>query len=122
MSQGMKNARNAAIVAVLALLLFALPGGGATLRVVFALLGILFFTAIGLLAYRLYRERRFTLDSLPDQDRLILYCSIGLIALTFAGRQRLSDIGGAGGLVFVVLLGIAGFGLYWVYSRSRRYG
>ena len=39
-----------------------LPGGNATLNVLLTLLGIVFFAAIALLGYRLYREHRFTLD------------------------------------------------------------
>jgi hypothetical protein len=61
-------ALNFAIVALIALAFTALPGGRATLDVILAILSILFFTAIAFLGYRLYREHRFTLESLVFQS------------------------------------------------------
>jgi hypothetical protein len=113
---------NFLIVALIALGFAVLPGGGATLGVLLTLLGIAFFGAIAFLGYRLYREHHFTLDSLGERERLVLYASVGLAFLTFVATRRLFALnGGLGVLIFLALLGIASYGVYWVFMRSRRY-
>src|SRR3954462_10670729 len=102
----MTAARNFLIVALVALGFWALPGGAPTLNVILALLSIAFFAAIAFLGYRLYREHRFTIDSLQPVQRAVLYGSIGLAILTFAASSRLLN-GGAGILVWLALLGVA---------------
>ena len=116
----MRAARNFLIVALIALGFWALPGGAPTLNVILALLSIAFFAAIALLGYRLYREHRFTIDSLATVQRAVLYGSIGLAILTFAASSRLLD-SGAGILVWIALLGLASYGVFWVFQRYRSY-
>ena len=116
----MRAARNFLVVALIALGFWALPGGAPTLNVILALLSIAFFAAIALLGYRLYREHRFTIDSLAPVQRAVLYGSIALAILTFAASSRLLD-GGAGILVWLALLGIASYGVFWVFQRYRGY-
>jgi drug/metabolite transporter (DMT)-like permease len=117
-----RQALNFTILALVALGFTVLPGGDATLNVLLALLGIAFFTAIALLGYRLYREYRFTLDSLEERERLVLYASVALAFLTFVASRRLFNMsGGLGVLIFLGLLGLASYGVYWVFQRSRRY-
>jgi O-antigen/teichoic acid export membrane protein len=116
----MTAARNFLIVALIALAFWALPGGSSTLKVILALLSIAFFAAIAILGYRLYREHRYTIDSLQPVQRAVLYGSIGLAILTFAASSRLLN-GGAGILVWLALLGIAAYGVFWVFQRYRSY-
>ncbi len=118
----MKTAGKFAIVALIALVLTVLPGGGPALGVVTALLMIAFFTAIALLGYRLYRQFGFELDSLTDRQRLVLYSSLGLALLTFCASRRMFDAGGAGALAWFALLGLSSFGVYWVWTQYRSYG
>src|SRR3954470_7102540 len=115
----MKAARNFAIVALIALGFAALPGGSSTLNVILAILTMVFFVAIAVLGYRLYREHRFTLDSLETVQRAVLYGSIGVAVLTFAASGRL--LHGAGVLIWLALLGAASYGVFWVFQRYRRY-
>jgi hypothetical protein len=110
------------VVALIALVLVVLPGGGSALDVALTLLTIAFFTAIALLGYRLYREHRFELESLDSRQRLVLYGSVGLALLTFTATNRLFDEGGIGVLAWLALLGLCSYGVFWVYSRYRRYG
>jgi O-antigen/teichoic acid export membrane protein len=113
---------NVAVLLLVALGFTVLPGGNATLDVLLTLLGIIFFAAIALLGYRLYREHRFTLDSLAERERLVLYASVALAFLTFVASKRLLNAsGGIGVLVFLALLGLASYGVFWVFQRSRRY-
>ena len=115
----MRAARNFAIVALIALGFAVLPGGDPTLNVILALLTMAFFAAIAFLGYRLYREHRFTLESLTTTQRAVLYGSIGLAILTFVASARLLQ--GAGILIWLALLAIASYGVFWVFQSSRRY-
>jgi phosphoglycerol transferase MdoB-like AlkP superfamily enzyme len=122
MSLRTRQAINFAIVALVALGFSALPGGGSTLQVLVTVLGIVFFVAIALFGYRLYREHRFTLDALAERERLVLYGSVALAFLTFVASQRLFTLrGGVGVLIFLALLALASYGVFWVFTRSRRY-
>jgi drug/metabolite transporter (DMT)-like permease len=117
-----RQAINFGILALVALGFTALPGGNSSLRIILTLLGIVFFVAIALFGYRLYREHRFTLDSLAERERLVLYASVALAFLTFVASQRLFTMrGGLGVLIFLGLLGLASYGVFWVFTRSRRY-
>jgi hypothetical protein len=118
----MTAARNFAIIALIALAIVALPGGGPTLNIVLTALSIAFFVLIAMFGYRLYREQRLTLDSLSDRQRFVLYASIGVAFLTFTATPRLFDQGGIGVLVWLVLLGLASSGVMWVFVSYRRYG
>jgi hypothetical protein len=82
---------------------------------------IAFFTGIALFGYRLYRENRFTLDSLSDRQRFVLYASLGVAMLNFTATTRLFNAGGVGILVWLVLLGLCSYGVMWVYVSYRSY-
>jgi hypothetical protein len=116
-----KTALKFGLVLLLALALTALPGGGSGLTALLTILLIAFFVAIALLAYRLYREHRFTLDSLEPRSRLILYGSIGLAFLTFTATARMWNAGGLGLLAWFGLLALCSYGVYWVLMRARSY-
>jgi drug/metabolite transporter (DMT)-like permease len=122
MSTRARMAINFGVLALVALGFSVLPGGGDTLRVLLTLLGIVFFSVIALVGYRLYREHRFTLDSLGERERLVLYASVALAFLTFVASRRLFAMnGGLGVLIFLALLGLASYGAFWVFQRSQRY-
>lgn len=122
MSWRLKIAGEYAIVALVALGFTVLPGGGAAVEVVLALLSIAFFTVIAVLGYRLHRQFRFELDSLTDRQRLVLYGSLGLALLTFCAADRLFDAGGAGVGTWFALLALCSYGLYWTWTQYRSYG
>jgi hypothetical protein len=115
----MRAARNILIVALVALGFWALPGGKPTMNVILALLSIAFFAAIAFACYRVYREHRFTIDSLQPIQRAVLYGSIGLAILTFAASSRL--LKGPGIFVWLFLLALAAYGVFWVFQRYRSY-
>lgn len=117
----MRTARNIAIIAVIAAAFAFLPGGGSTVNVILAVLGMVFATLIAFFGVRLYREHRFTLDSLSEFQRLVLYSSIGLAVLDFVAWQRLRDTG-PGVLAFIALLALASYGAFWVWMQSQKYG
>lgn len=111
-----------ALVALIALLLFLLPGGGNALDVMLTLLSIAFFVAIAFLAARLYREHHFTIESLAERERQVLYGSIGLALLTFTASRRMFEEGGFGVIAWLALLGIASYGIYWTWRSQQEYG
>jgi hypothetical protein len=109
------------IVALVALVLVVLPGGGSALDVLLTALTIVFFAAIALLVARLYRQYRLDIETLEPNVRLALYGSLAIALLTFTGTQRLFDAGGAGVLLWFALLALASYGLFWAWTRYRRY-
>jgi TRAP-type C4-dicarboxylate transport system permease small subunit len=109
------------LIALVALVLTLLPGGGNALDVVLTVLSIAFFTAIAVLGYRLFRQFRMDLEGLPDGDRAVLYGSVGLAFLTFCATDRLFDVGGGGAVIWLALLGACSFGIYRVWTRYRAY-
>jgi len=109
------------LIALVALGLTVLPGGGNALDVVLTALTIVFFAAIALLVARLYRQYRLDIESLDPNIRLALYGSLAIAVLTFTGTDRLFDAGGAGVLVWFALLAVASYGLFWAWTRYRRY-
>ena len=117
-----KTAWKFGVVALVALALFLLPGGGSALDVGLTLLTMAFFTAIALLGVRLYREYRFHLDALETSQRGVLYGSVGLAFLTFTATNRLFDEGGLGVLAWLALLALCSYGVFWVWTRARRFG
>ena len=74
-----------------------------------------------MLGYRLFRQFRFELDSLPEANRAVLYGSIGLAFLTFCATSRLFDVGGGGVVIWLALLGACSYGVYWVWTQYRAY-
>jgi drug/metabolite transporter (DMT)-like permease len=109
------------IVALVALVLVVLPGGGNALDVLLTALTIVFFASIAILVARLYRQYRLDIETLEPNVRLALYGSLAIALLTFTGTQRLFDAGGAGVLVWFALLAVASYGLFWAWTRYRRY-
>jgi hypothetical protein len=110
------------VVMLVALAFTVLPGGGGALDLALTLLTIVFFASLALLAYRLFREHRFELDSLESRQRLVLYGSIGVALVTFTATNRLFDQGGAGVLVWLALLALCSYGIFWVWTQYRSYG
>ena len=121
MNDTLRQGLSIAIVLLLALGFTVLPGGDDSLNVALTVLTLAFFAAIAFLGYRLYREYHFTLDSLEERERLVLYGSIALAFLTFAATQRLFGYGGGGVVAWIGMLALASYGVYWVYTHSRRY-
>jgi hypothetical protein len=112
--------RNAAIVALLALAVWALPGGGAAADFFAALLFVLITIFLVLFAGRMYLENRVAIYALGDRDRALAYGSLGVVVWTLAAGPKLFDTG-VGTLVWFVLMGGAGYSLYLVWRHQREY-
>jgi hypothetical protein len=115
-----KHARDFAIVALLALGVWALPGGGAAADVFGAALFVVITIGVGLMAARFYRDNRSEIYGLGDNWRLLLYGALGVIILAMAATPKLFDTG-AGTLLWLVLIGASIYTLVRVFRHSREY-
>ena len=113
--------RNFAILILLAIAVWQLPGGGTATVTINNILGILFAGGMVFFGYRFYMENRGTLFMLEDRVRALLYGSIGMIALALIATQRLWDEGGFGALVWLALIGAGVYGCVTVYRAAREY-
>jgi phosphatidylserine synthase len=115
-----KHARNAAIVVGLALAVTFLPGGRAGGATVSNLLTVLFLGGLAFLACRFYMERRLSLLDMEDRRRAVLYASLAVIAFAIVATSRLWSTG-PGALIWLVLVGIAVYGIVTVVRAEREY-
>lgn len=114
----MRAARNIAIIALLALVVAAVPGGGNLADGILAALTIAFLVIIGVMGFLLYRQNKLAYMTLDDRQRMILIGAIGAIVLMIAGTDELLDTG-AGVIVWIAVLGLAVFGIARVVADSR---
>jgi hypothetical protein len=120
MSRAQRTLADIAIIAVLALGVAFVPGGGNAAQAVIAVLVIAFLVTIGFVARQLYRENRLTIDSLPDRERVLLYLGVGLIVLMIAGADSLLDTAG-GTLAWIALLALGVIVVARVWVEANRF-
>jgi hypothetical protein len=113
-----RAARNIAIIALLALVVAAVPGGGNLADGILAALTIAFLVIIGVMGLLLYRQNRLAYMTLDDRRRMILIGALGAIVLMIVGTDELLD-SGAGVIVWIGVLGLAVFGIARVVADSR---
>jgi hypothetical protein len=116
----MALARNLAIIALVALAILVVPGGGTAADVVVAVISLTFFAVMAWFAQRLYMENRMTLWGLTTAHRALLYGGFAVAFMTLVATPRLWD-SGAGKLVWLALLAAAASAVYYVWAESRRY-
>ena len=116
----MGTVRDIGIIALLALGVAFVPGGGNAAQAAIAVLVIAFLVTIGFAARQLYRENRLTIYSLPDRERALLYAGVGLIVLMIAGADSLLG-SAAGTLVWVGLLALGVIVVARVWVEANRY-
>jgi hypothetical protein len=120
-SERTKHLRNIAIILALAVAVWKLPGGGTTAATISNLFGILFIAGLFFFGYRTYMEHRETLHGLEDRQRGLLYGAFALIAFALVATSRMWDAGGLGGLLWIAMLGAAGWAIYSVWRAYRAY-
>jgi hypothetical protein len=114
------TARNVAIIALLALAVFLLPGGGTAAATFGAALFVVLTIGLGIFAARLYMEHRIDLYGLGDRYRALLYGALAVVVLTVAAGPELFATG-PGTLAWIALIGAAAYALYLVVRRAREY-
>jgi hypothetical protein len=117
-----RHLRNIAIILLLSLAVWKLPGGGDTSSAILAVLLVILWAGVLFFAYRIYMEHRMTIHSLDDRLRALLYGSLVVIVLTLVATSRLwNEAGGLGVLIWFGLLGLAAWGLATVWRAYREY-
>lgn len=95
--------RNVAIVAILALGLTVLPGGGNLAAAILSALSLILLFAVGLLAVRYWSGSSLTRDAMTDRQRGLIYGALGAIALAIAGTDELFS-SGVGTVVWLAVM------------------
>lgn len=113
--------RNVAIIALLALGVTVIPGGGAAAQTMLNALGIAFLAAIAWFAYTVYRQQELTLATMPDGRRALLFGSVGLIALLVAGYDQFREWGNGAILGWILLLAGAIIAIVAVWREATTY-
>jgi len=116
-----RHLRNIAILIVLALIVWLVPGGETAGVTLGNILTIAFVGGLFFLGYRLYMEHRDTIFGLEDRQRGMLYGAAALIAFTLVATRRMWDSGGLGVVVWMALMGIALWALLSVWRAYREY-
>lgn len=117
----LRTVRNVAIIALIALAVAFLPGGGQAADAAIAVLMLAFLATLGFVARQVYRENLLTFDTLPDDQRAVLLGSLGVIVLMIAGADELLGGGGLGAVLWVTLTACAVLAIIGVWTRSRAY-
>ena len=113
--------RNFAILILIAVAVWQLPGGGTATSTINNILGLIFAGGLVFFGYRMYMEHRTTLFMLEDKVRALLYASFVMIALALIATGKLWDEGGLGVLVWLALIGAGVYGCVTVWRTSREY-
>jgi len=116
-----RHLRNIAILIVLALIVWLVPGGETAGVTLGNILTIAFVGGLFFLGYRLYMEHRDTIFGLEDRQRGMLYGAAALIAFTLVATRRMWESGGLGVVVWMALMGIALWALLSVWRAYREY-
>ena len=113
--------RNVAIVVLLAVVVWQVPGGDRAGSTVANVLSIIFIGGILFLGYRLYMENRGTIFGLEERQRGVLYAGAALIAITLVATRRMWDAGGIGALLWLMMLGAGVYAIVGVWRAYREY-
>jgi asparagine N-glycosylation enzyme membrane subunit Stt3 len=113
--------RNFAILILIAVAVWQLPGGDTATATVNNILGLIFAGGLVFFGYRMYMEHRTTLFMLEDKVRALLYGSAALIAIALIATRKLWDDGGLAVLVWLALIGAGVYGCVTVYRTAREY-
>jgi hypothetical protein len=116
-----KHLRNIAIVIVLAVIVWQVPGGSTSAATINNILGLIFMGGLLFFGYRMYMENRDTIYGLGERQRGILYASVALAAITLVATQRMWNSGGLGAVLWLAFISAAVYGLYTVWRAYREY-
>lgn len=120
MGRRLRIAIEIGVIVALAAAVQFLPGGGNGAAAAEAALSAAFAGAVVWALARLYRMRRFTLLTLGEGRRALLYGAIGGAVLLVAAAPRLFAIA-SGELFFFIVLAVILYVFYALYRSARRY-
>ncbi len=121
MSRRLENARNVAIIMVLALGVAVGPGGGNAAETVLTAISMAFLAAIAFFGHRMYQQSQFTISTLADSRRALLYGALGAIVLMIVGADELLNSGAGGVLLWIAVLGLSIVAIISVVREASTY-
>ena len=116
-----KHLRNIAIILVIAVAVWKLPGGGTAAATISNIFSVAFLGGLFFLGYRLYMEHRVEIHGLEERQRGMLYGALALVVFAIVATSRMWNAGGLGALLWLAMLGAAGWALYSVWRTYRTY-
>ncbi len=116
----MKQARNIAILMLLALAIVAIPGAADAAALAGGIVSLILFALLAYFAGRFYRDHQLDVYGLGDTDRAILYAALALIAVVVVGWGHLFART-SGTVIALALLALSAGGLMRVYRNWQRY-
>jgi len=116
-----KHLRNIAIILAIAVVVWKVPGGGTGAATISNIFSILFLGGLFFLGYRLYMEHRITIHGLEERQRGLLYGALALLVFAIVATTRMWDAGGLGAMLWLAMIGAAGWALYSVWRAYRTY-
>ena len=116
----MRALRNIAIIAALAFIVAAVPGGGEAAEAVLTAITITFLATIALAGFQIYRSQRLAIMTLTDQQRLLLCAALGVVILMIAGADEMLETG-LGTLAWIGLIAAAAVAIWRLYLESQTY-
>lgn len=114
----MNNARNIAIVLLLAAGVAFLPGGGRVTEAILQALSLAFLAVIAFAAWRFLRDSEFTLLAMPDSRRYLLFGAVALLVLLVAWMGTMWS-SGLGTFLWLILAGASLVTLWRVWTEAR---
>ena len=117
----LKNLRNVAIILVIAVAVWKLPGGGTAANTIGNVFAVFFIGGLFFLGYRLYMERRDVILGLEERQRGLLYGALALAAFALIATRRMWDAGGLGAVIWIAMLGASAYAIYSVWRAYSSY-
>ena len=116
-----RHLRNIAIIVLLAVVVWQVPGGDRAGSTIANIISIIFVGGLLFFGYRLYMENRETIFGLEERQRGVAYAGAALIAITLVATRRLWEAGGVGAIVWLMMLGAGIYALVGVWRAYREY-
>ncbi len=116
-----RNVRNFAIVLLIAIVVWKVPGGGTAATTISNILTVAFVAASFFFGFRLYKEHRETIFSLDERQRGLLYGALALAVFALVATRRMWDASALGAFLWLAMLGAAGWALYSVWRAYKTY-
>ena len=118
---GRKHLRNIAIIVLLAVVVWQVPGGDRAGSTIANIISIIFVGGLLFFGFRMYMENRETIFGLEERQRGVLYAGGALIAITLVATRRMWDAGGLGAIVWLMMIGAGVYAIVGVWRAYREY-